>query len=284
MKKENDTKSTQLQNLKILVGDPDKTVVDEIKQEFNFWHIIAAQTGQEVLKAIEEESPDIVILESVMPNGDGVWVLENLPNFFDRNKIIMTSRYHSDVLIKKAYEQGISYFLLKPMMKDSLQNRILDLASMKKKEFFYRSESSNCNVIHNDIVKPPVICDDVWLESEIAHALKELGVRPHLKGHSFLMIAIKDVYKDETIMASVTEGLYPYIEHKYKEAHHPILTRDNSITIERAMRHAISTGWEHVTQENKQKYFGCYSGNKKPNNSLFIRSVILKLKELKQAI
>lgn len=101
---------------------------------------------------------------------------------------------------------------------------------------------------------------------QIAEVIKELGVSPSLKGYHYLKSAIKKMVTDITYMDSITKRLYPEIAKQFDTT---------ASCVERAMRHAIESGWEKGNIACQTKLFG-YSVNANkdnPTNSEFICTI-----------
>lgn len=101
---------------------------------------------------------------------------------------------------------------------------------------------------------------------EIISVLLDLGVPGHLKGYPYLITAIGAVVEDPDLIQAITGELYPIVA----KAHETTKSRS-----ERAIRHAIETGWDRIDQETMIKYFGntvsCLKG--RPTNSEYIARV-----------
>ena len=74
---------------KILVVDDDPDFVDSVKMmlESKSYNVITAYDGIEGLQKTKEESPDLVILDVMMPNKDGYSVCAELKADPEYNKI-----------------------------------------------------------------------------------------------------------------------------------------------------------------------------------------------------
>lgn len=78
--------------------------------------------------------------------------------------------------------------------------------------------------------------------------LKILGISPALAGFEALDIAIQLVVEDRTIMRGrITKVLYPEVAKRMGST---------APRVERAMRYAIETSFEHAPLDVLQKYFG----------------------------
>ena len=104
----------------ILVAD-DNPVICQLLTDFlggQGFHVRTVATGREVLRAIEERPPHIVVLDLYMPEGDGVEVLRRLrqrwPREFPFGVIILTGN-RQEPLLEAALALGAFDVLLKPV-------------------------------------------------------------------------------------------------------------------------------------------------------------------------
>ena len=97
----------------------------------------------------------------------------------------------------------------------------------------------------------------------IRDLLVELGVPDHLKGHKFIVEALRYTVKHSDSIPSVSKELYPAVAKTF---------RDTPSRVERAIRHAIEVAWERCDWDVLSKYFGNTVSSLKgrPTNGEFI--------------
>ena len=88
-----------------------------------------AYNGLEAMELIQNQAPDLIILDLVMPNLDGLGVLEriNARTTTTRPKVIMLTAFGQESLAHEAMKLGVDYFILKPFDLDILGKRIRSL-------------------------------------------------------------------------------------------------------------------------------------------------------------
>jgi DNA-binding response OmpR family regulator len=103
--------------MRILAVDDEPEVVDVVRLCFNLrWpdaEVIAAGTGQEALTAIEEQAPDLVLLDIMLPDMDGFEVCEEARRFSDVPIIMLTAR-DAEVERVRGLEMGADDYITKP--------------------------------------------------------------------------------------------------------------------------------------------------------------------------
>ena len=78
-----------------------------------FW-VDVAQTGDEVLEKVQEQEPDILIMDVILPGLDGLSALRELQELGYAPMTILTSAFVSDQTLTEATELGAAYFLQNP--------------------------------------------------------------------------------------------------------------------------------------------------------------------------
>lgn len=114
--------------IKVLVADDDKNVVNIICDSLppDKFEILEAVNGKEALGMVFAESPDILILDIMMPDMDGYRVCEELKEHDSTKNIpIMILSAKTSVEDKlRAMELGIDDYIVKPFDPRELKARI----------------------------------------------------------------------------------------------------------------------------------------------------------------
>ncbi|RMF15324.1 MAG: response regulator [Candidatus Dadabacteria bacterium] len=109
---------------KILIVDDVDVVLklEEILLKRTGSKVLKARDGREALRLIQEECPDIILLDLVMPELGGDIVtrfVKQAPETKDATVIIVTAR-GDDATEERCREAGADYFLTKPIRHDEL--------------------------------------------------------------------------------------------------------------------------------------------------------------------
>ena len=104
--------------MRILAVDDERSVVRliQVNLERAGYEVVAAYDGREALQKIEQEAPDLIILDVMMPYVDGFEVLKNLKANPETSRIpvIMLTVRAQDADILYGYETGAVRYLTKP--------------------------------------------------------------------------------------------------------------------------------------------------------------------------
>ena len=101
------------------------------------YKILTATNGQEAIKLVEENNPDLILLDIMMPIMDGHEVAKKLKEMPDKANIpiIFLSALSSTEEIVKGFKLGAADYITKPFNKEELLTRInhqVDLIHAKK--------------------------------------------------------------------------------------------------------------------------------------------------------
>ena len=241
-----------------------KLLKEHLGEENNFNVIGIAHNGKEGLKLVKEKKPDILILDLIMPELDGIGVIEELKTNTEIKdmKIIVLTAFGQEEFTRKVVELGADYYIMKPFDLDELTKRINQL--MNPPTF-----SSNGHAIKKATDK------NINLDVKITEILHHLGVPANIKGYLYLREAIQLIIKDVELLGAITKKVYPEVAKKF----HTTASR-----VERAIRHAIEVTWDRGNIEALNNYFGNTVSAKsgKATNSQFIARIADKLRlELK---
>lgn len=211
----------------------------------------SSSDGRQVVKDVEELKPDFLVSEVLLSGMDGFMVFETLKKDMEENlpKVIFISNLSHSGFVSKAIKEGASYFMVKPIMPENLEQRMQDLLNPKINE-----EDKN----------------EKLLDEKISNIFISIGIPAHIKGYQFLREAVKLAVEEPEIIGSITKKLYPTIAEKFETS---------SSKVERGMRHAIEVAWNRGKIENINNLFGfkIYSSNDKPTNGELIALIADKM-------
>lgn len=111
---------------KILIVDDEPNIVMALEYALkkNNFEVFIARDGEEAIQIAKDKSPDLVVLDIMMPKVDGFEVLNFIKNDTDlkETKVIFLSAKNKEKDIKKGLEEGANAYLTKPFsMKKLIQ-------------------------------------------------------------------------------------------------------------------------------------------------------------------
>lgn len=246
--------------IKVVILDDNAGMREILKEYINMQEdmevVGVAWDGVTGLEIIKTACPDVVIMDMIMPQLDGLGVLEclNAGDYQSSPTVICLSAVGQEDLIRRAIELGAKYYMVKPFDLGMMVKRIREV--MRK-------------------IEPPKVSSTGAIKSEnleekISNIFLSIGIPAHIKGYHFLREAIKMVVENSELINHITKELYPGIAKKFNTT---------PSKVERAIRHAIDVAWSRGKVENINKLFGyvVYGKNEKPTNGEFIALVADKL-------
>lgn len=248
-----------MEKIKVIMIDDNVSLVEMVKEYFkdneNIEIYKEANNGLDGIKLIEQEQGnfDVALLDLIMPQKDGMYVLKQLKEKEIECNVIVETSYNAQDVIRQVSEYGVSYFILKPFDLEDLKTRIVEVYNNKNKE------GKNINLKQNN------------LQISITKILHELGIPSHIKGYQYIREGIGIIYERPETIGGITKELYPELANKF----------DTTVSrVERAIRHAIEVSWNRGDWDLMEEIFGhsVDIDKAKPTNSEFIVTIADKLR------
>lgn len=228
--------------------------------------ITRPKDGLVIFDTIKHESPDIVIMDAVIPHLDAIDLMKRVKaSVYKKPYYIISTAYDHPFLEKQLMENGASMILLKPFELKTLYERIVSLSKM----------------VFTEGIKIEKENEEQDMEIIVTDIIHQIGVPAHIKGYHYLREAILLSIYDTEMLESVTKVLYPTVAKKFSTT---------SSRVERAIRHAIEIAWDRGDLDTLNSFFGytVNTGKGKPTNSEFIALITdkirLKFKNLVKAV
>jgi len=81
--------------------------------------IVEAENGNVTLELKDQENPDIILLDLIMPDRDGIGVLEKLSPQ-DVEKVVVVTAVGQEKMKEKAGGLGVKHYIVKPFEKETV--------------------------------------------------------------------------------------------------------------------------------------------------------------------
>ena len=206
-----------------------------------------ATDGQSAMEQLRASAPEVLVIDLMLPKGDGVAVVESVPRE-KRPKLLLLAAFATDYVAGVAAELGAAYLMLKPCSAQTVALRVKAILEAD------RDAADRRRGAEPDI------------ETLVTNVIHEIGVPAHIKGYQYLREAIIIAVGDMEVINAITKVLYPQVAKTFATT---------PSRVERAIRHAIEVAWDRGDIEVLQKYFGYTVSNikGKPTNSEFIAMI-----------
>ena len=198
------------------------------------YQVLCCRSGTEALAMLYQEHPDIFVLDLMLPELDGLTLLERISANGVCPMVLAATPIFSDYVFSCAQRLGIEYLVRKPCAIEAIASRIQDLSRRLK--------------------APEPKTDPV---SYVTNLLLALDISTKHNGFAYLREAILLMAKDPA--QSVTKVLYPEVAR---------LCGCNKENVERSIRTALDRAWEKRDGQMWQNYFP--NAQQRPSNAVFI--------------
>ncbi|MBQ8719323.1 MAG: sporulation transcription factor Spo0A [Clostridia bacterium] len=244
--------------IKVLLVDADedmrRAISAAISETTDLLLVGMTDDGEQVTELVRRFEPDVVVLDLVLRQSDGIEVVQALRRAKLHTHIIIHTRFYTQYVITECAAMGADYFVPKGKSLSLLLDRVRAVAAPRVPDY--------PGVPVGEAPQPQA----PDLETMVTDIIHEIGVPAHIKGYQYLREAIILTINDMEIINAVTKVLYPEVARKFNTT---------PSRVERAIRHAIEVAWDRGDIEVLQKFFGYTVSNikGKPTNSEFIAMI-----------
>ena len=232
--------AVSLETITLLIADSSDTFRSALTNAFQgTYRTVSCRTGKEALDLLQQTCPDVMILDLMLPELDGISLLQTISVSGSRPTVLATTRLANDYVIEAATKLGVEYLMLKPCDIGAIVSRVKDLSRKRP--------------------RPAISAPDT--RTHISNLLISLGISTKLRGYPYLREAI--LLEAGNPLQSVTKELYPRIARQFE---------CNSAQVERSIRNAIQSAW---SQRNNTIWAQVFQPDEtgaipRPTNACFI--------------
>lgn len=211
--------------IKVAITDDHKLFREGIRflidQMEGMYMLFETSSGEELLKKLESEEPDVLLLDLDMPNMDGIEVLKEVRPMYPEVKVVILTMYNDPKMMAYLMELGASGYLLKDTNPEELERAIYNvyregyyfnrevsqamLSGLKKQQQKKPTLKNNVALTAREVEVLELICQE-YTAKEIAD---ELFISPRTaEGHRRSLIEKLGVKNTAgLIVKAIKEGL-----------------------------------------------------------------------------
>ena len=104
-----------------------KGVILSLKPFHNIKFILEAENGDELIKGVEKEQPDIVLMDLRMPIKDGIETTKYLNKHFPQIRILILTMFEDERFVGHLMDSGANGYLLKSTDAAEIKQAIMDV-------------------------------------------------------------------------------------------------------------------------------------------------------------
>ena len=181
---------------KALLIDDNTQFTDSVKgfllSQDRFSEVDTAQDGREALKKLREKTYDVMTLDLIMPNADGLVVLEqmSLLPLDPAPAVVVISALKNEAMVRRCCALGARYYMVKPVDPDTISKRLL--------------ETLEGEPVKGGVM--PYAPTHRSFEEKVTAIFLVAGIPAHIKGYHYLREGIRLVYNDPDLINHLPGG------------------------------------------------------------------------------
>ena len=200
---------TMMKKNLVLITDPSEDFCCELSQKLTqFSQVLACKNVGETLEFLAQEQPDVLVLDLMMPDMDGISLIELLNSSGRTPKILATSSYVSPYIQDAMARLNVICLMEKPCCVSTVAARVRTMLQQKGAS----------------------LCTD----SGVSRLLLRMGFSAKLRGYAYLREAVLRMASDPDI--SLTNELYPGVAGVFGVT---------SQHVEHSIRGAVMDAWKN---------------------------------------
>lgn len=235
--------------LKMLIADSAEEFRMALTAQLAGSYVIrCCQQGKEALELIRSFKPDVVVLDLMMPELDGISVLQQAVDSGARPVVLATTRILNDYIQTAVTKLGVGYLMVKPCDIMAVAARVSDLTEPLSGVPMARPDNRTI----------------------VSNALRNLGIPTKLRGYTYLREAILIAIDRSGLM--VTKEIYPAVGH---------LCDASPDQVERSIRSAVAAAFQRRDEQTWRRFFQVEPDGEllRPSNGAFIATLAELLKD-----
>lgn len=206
-----------MEKKKLLIADENEefqlALTDALK---DYYQIRCCSNGREINYLLRTFCPDILVLDLMLPEADGLSLLESAVLINLHPLVIVTTRFTSPYIELSLMKRDVAYMMMKPCNIQDLVYRVLDLQRTYDQE----------------------------LRNWTAEVLNKFKMRSRRKGYTYLLDAVPIAILNPKF--AITRDVYPVLKKKYQ-------TSEDAAY--HAIREAIDSIWTEENRTLRMEYF-----------------------------
>ena len=177
------------------------------------YEIHSYASGAQALEAAAAVRPDVMVLDLMLPELDGVTLLHEIQALGLRPMVLAVTRFVNEYVMDCAQELGIGYIIRKPCTPQAVSQRVRDL-------------TKRLNPGPGVALAPGQYIDE---------RIRLLRFSPRHDGSKYIREAVLLMYRQPGL--SLTKELYPAVGARFG---------CSAAQVERSIRSAINAAWHHA--------------------------------------
>lgn len=225
--------------LSIMIVDDDvvcRSMLQDIIDECGIGEVMGtAEGGIEGTRMILKSKPDVVLIDLLMPDQDGIETITQLKNSGYDGKFIMISQIENKDMVGEAYQKGIEFFIHKPINRVEVEH-VLSKVNEQLKYERYVSEIKQ-SLAKLDIAGPSSPRKERKVRDVVKTILMDLGIIGEIGSKDIIALMENAIEHREATSFPPLKELYESVANTYKQGQKDI--EKESKAIEQRIRRTI---------------------------------------------
>ncbi|MBM3199350.1 response regulator [Candidatus Woesearchaeota archaeon] len=110
----------------VIIVDDEKDIREAFKKTLQVkgFNVITASSGEECLTLLKKQKVDLILLDLLMPEMDGVKTLQNIREINKEVKVVIVTAVDKEDVREKTMGLGVEGYLVKPAGKQDLADMV----------------------------------------------------------------------------------------------------------------------------------------------------------------
>lgn len=177
--------------MKLMIVEDERLCLENLKNiswnKIGIELVASASSGNEAIEIIKQNTPDIILTDIEMKNGNGFMLANELSYLFPNIKIIFLTAYDKFEYAQKAIHYKAFAFILKPINQQILLNTVLEAKNEIEKE---QTEHTHYVQLLNDFSSCKYFLKNYFFSSIANNQLDEISTLFDIGTESFQTILI----------------------------------------------------------------------------------------------
>lgn len=197
--------------------------------------------GSSAIQTVMTLRPDIVLIDLLMPDMDGLEMIERMKELGYMGQFIMISQVDNKDMVGQAYQLGIEFFIHKPINRVEVQSVLNKTAEQAKlKQSLLTIQQSLSHLGTNQSARKPV-----QLRGTVLSILKDMGIAGEAGSDDLISLVELTASRDESI------ATFPPLKELYEQSarqkgYEGEALHKESKAIEQRIRRAVHAAMEHI--------------------------------------
>jgi two-component system chemotaxis response regulator CheY len=104
-----------------------RTILGTILKDKGYTVVAEAASGIETMKKLHDCSPDIIFLDIILPDANGIELMDSISKIKPQAKVILCSAIGQEAIVRKGLDLGARYYVQKPFSPEKIAEALESL-------------------------------------------------------------------------------------------------------------------------------------------------------------